>query len=529
MPGELDDKPKEPIEWHYYRGLIRRHIWHFLIPFFLGWCAVWAASWFMPSIYRSGTLILVEEPTIPQEFVLPNVAGDLQSRLQSITQQILSRTRLLHIIERLNLYEGTGHPSPDELVERMRGDIKIELNRSEDGRALTSFNVYYSARQPATAQAVTSELCNLFINENLEVRQQQSQSTTDFLQSQLEAASRDLAAQERKVKEFKDHHLGALPGQTQTNLQVLSGLQAQLQNEQESLARAQQQSTYLESLINQYRTFRQQRASNSVAIPDSESADDELDSLHAQLTALLARDTEKHPDVRRLKNQIAEAERLKALPKTNLVKPHEEVPSSISSSDIDPKSPLFQLQNQLTSDNFEIANHENMIKQLQMRIAEMQSKLNAEPVLEQQLADVSRGYEESKSDYDSLLKRKNESELATNLELQQKGEHFRVLDPPNLPTKPYSPQRLKLFGVGLLVGCVLGAGVAAATEILDDRIFSQNELKRLLPVSVIVDIPPVIGRTEQTRENRGLRLRWAGVGTVLTSIVIAFAFTYYRG
>src|SRR5215469_11567820 len=249
MPDELDDKPKEPIEWHYYLGLIRRHTWHFLIPFFLGWFAVWTASWFMPSIYRSGTLILVEEPTVPQEFVIPNVAGDLQSRLQSITQQILSRTHLLHIIERLNLYpEGAGHSSPDELVERMRGDIKIELNRSEDGRALTSFNVYYSARQPATAQAVTTELCNLFINENLEVRQQQSQSTTDFLQSQLEAASRDLAEQERKVKEFKDRHLGELPGQMQTNLQVLTGLQAQLQNEQESMTRAKQQCTYFASL-----------------------------------------------------------------------------------------------------------------------------------------------------------------------------------------------------------------------------------------------------------------------------------------
>src|SRR5262249_19189153 len=157
---------------------------------------------------------------------------------------------LLHIVERLNLYsDGAGHASPDELVERMRKDIEIEQNRSAAG-TLTSFNVYYSARQAATAQAVTTQLCNLFINDNLEVRQQQSQATTDFLQSQLEAASRELAEQERKVKEFKDRHLGGLPGQMQTNLQVLIGLQSQLQNEQEALTRAKQHSTYLESLIN---------------------------------------------------------------------------------------------------------------------------------------------------------------------------------------------------------------------------------------------------------------------------------------
>src|SRR6516225_11156596 len=103
MTEELDEKPQEPIEWQYYRGLVRRHLWHFLIPFFMGWLVVWVATWFLPTTYRSGTLILVEEPTVPQEFVVPNVAGDLQTRLQSITQQILSRTRLLRIIDQLNL------------------------------------------------------------------------------------------------------------------------------------------------------------------------------------------------------------------------------------------------------------------------------------------------------------------------------------------------------------------------------------------------------------------------------------------
>ena len=97
MSDEFEDKPKEAINWRYYRGFIQRHTWHFLVPFFLGWLVVWTATWFMPSIYRSGTLILVEEPTVPQQFVVSNIAGDLQSRLQSITQQILSRTQLVKI------------------------------------------------------------------------------------------------------------------------------------------------------------------------------------------------------------------------------------------------------------------------------------------------------------------------------------------------------------------------------------------------------------------------------------------------
>src|ERR1700686_3891208 len=157
MVDDLETKT-EAIDIKHYVGLVRRRHLHFLIPLFLGWVVVWGASWVLQPRYRSGTLILVEQSTMPKDYVTPNVSDDLQERLQSITQQILSRTRLLHIIDGKHLYEDRrGQLAAEEKVERMRKDIEIELVRDPRGR-VNAFNVYYTARDPRIAQQVTSEL-----------------------------------------------------------------------------------------------------------------------------------------------------------------------------------------------------------------------------------------------------------------------------------------------------------------------------------------------------------------------------------
>ena len=255
MVDDLDEKSSEGFDLQRYLGIVRRRHLQFLIPLFLGWALVWGASWVLPPIYRSGTLILVEQPTMPKDYVTPNVNDDLQDRLRSITQQILSRTRLLHIIDQLNLYaDPHNHLSADDKVEGMRKQIEIELVRDAENR-VSSFNVYYSAHDPHVAQQVTSELTNLFISENLEVRQQQSEDTTKFLESQLEAARQTLSDQEEKIRQFKGQHVGELPAQVGSNLQILAGLQSQLQTEEDALNTAKQQRVYLETLVNQYRSL----------------------------------------------------------------------------------------------------------------------------------------------------------------------------------------------------------------------------------------------------------------------------------
>lgn len=532
MDEQFDDQQQEGLHLKEYLDVLRRRHWYILIPLFTVWLAVWGATWFLPSVYRSGTLILVEQPAIPQQLVASNIPDDLQSRLDSITQQILSRTRLLSIIEQLDLYRKLrSKASPDELVERMRRDIEIELVRSNDKDRLSAFNVYYESDDPRVAQQVTNELTNLFISENLEVRQQLSENTTKFLESQLDEARRKLMEQEERVRQFKDQHLGELPGQLQTNLQILAGLQAQLQAQEDALNRARQQQTYLESLLGQYRTLeRSVKGGDGLPAGGLAGIDRELDRLRGQLADVSAKYTEKHPDVRKLKEQIAKLE--KARQQAAAAKPDtatDESTGPTSYSQLKDMAPRLDLESQLKANQIEIKNRQNEIQQVTARLSDYQSRLNRAPVREQQLADITRDYDQSRANYDSLLAKKNQSEMATNLEKRQQGERFRVVDPPNLPSKPYSPNRLKLSMMGLFAGLALGAVFTMGAEITDDRIYSERVLKKLIPVEVIAEVPPLSTVDEQHARRRTLWVALLSTGVAFFIIAVGFAITYWRG
>jgi polysaccharide chain length determinant protein (PEP-CTERM system associated) len=535
MVEPLEEQDSGSLDLHHYLDVARRRHLHFLIPLFVGWLVVWGASWILPARYKSGTLILVEQPTMPKDYVVPNVNDDLQERLQSITQQILSRTRLLHIIDQLNLYGGNhAQLNPEEKVETMRKNIEIELVH-DAGNRVTAFNVYYWASDPYVAQRVTSELTGLFINENLEVRQQMSEDTTKFLEDQLESARKTLSEQEQKIREFKGQHVGELPTQTGSNLEILSGLQSQLQADQDALNVAKQQRVYLETLINQYRTLQGSAKTPEGAPVGLPALDQELDKLRSQLADLSSRYTDKHPDVRKLKDQIAKTEKLRdqllADLKTKANANRTDGSAGTVSAGVEsaPLSALTQLQGQLQSNQVEIGNRENAIATLKEKVNDYQNRLNQEPVREQQLADLTRGYDQSKANYDELLKKKNQSQMATSMELLQQGERFRIIDPPSLPQKPDFPNRLKFCGIGLGVGLALGVVVAGAFEMLDDRIYNEKELKDLLPVRVLTEIPLVVTPSDERKSKKKIRFDWVATILVVACILAGSAISYLRG
>src|SRR5580698_2349050 len=533
MAEDFEEKSSEGFSLEYWLGVARRRHLQFLIPLFLGWLAVWGSSWMMSPRYKSGTLILVEQPTMPKDYVTPNVNDDLQERLQSISQQILSRTRLLHIIDELNLFAAErGHTSPDELVERMRKDIQIELVRDARNQ-ITAFNVYYWSRDPRVAQQVTSQLTNLFINENLEVRQQQSEDTTKFMEGQLETARQTLAAQEGKIREFKAQHVGELPEQLATNLQILGGLQSQLQGEEDALNTARQQHVYLQSLLNQYRTLQGSSKTSDGAPLGLAAVDQELEKLKTQLADMSSHYTDRHPDVRKLKDQIATTEKMRAQIVAGMkansdgsAAGTQNPPAPREAADIRDASPMVQLQSQLQANESEIANRERGIASLKAKVGDYQARLNQEPVREQQLADLTRGYDQSKANYDDLLKKKTESSMATSMELLQQGERFRILDPPSLPLKPDFPDRMKFCAIGVGVGLALGAAVAGAFEMADDRVYSEAEIKGLLPVVVISEIPVIVTAQDERVGRKKTWLGWAVAALVVATILAGSALSY---
>ena len=285
-----------------------------------------------------------------------------------------------------------------------------------------------------------------------------------------------------------------MPSQEASNLQILSGLQAQLQNEQDTLNTAKQQRAYLQTLIEQYRTLH--HLDGSVDSHTNKRPGNR--STQAKLADLRSRYTDHYPEVESLKDEIAKAENARdtanADPKTRGNSIRESNRSDASRS---PAS--LQLQGQLQANQVEIANREQSIAGSESESQWYQNRLNTEPASEEQLADLTRGYDQSKANYDDLLKKRNESEMATSMEHMQQGERFSILDPPSLPLKPDFPNRLKFCAIGLGLGFVFGTQLSSVLEAMDDRLHSDREIKLLLPMPILSEIPAIVSPSDARR------------------------------
>ncbi|MGA8041397.1 MAG: hypothetical protein WCA37_01210, partial [Terracidiphilus sp.] len=441
-------------------------------------------------------------------------------------------TRLLTIITKLHLYQDTKRKlTPDDQVTLMRKDIDIELVRDSRTDEISAFRINFSARNPRVAQSVTAMLTDLFINENLRTRQQESEDTTNFIKDQLDSARSNLAAQEAKVRDFESQHEGQLPSQQPTNLTILAGLQSQLQSEQDALNGARQQRAYFEALLGQYAT--PTSATHATAEPlqttsPTAALDQQLDVLQAKLANLKSRYTDRYPDVLATQDEITkvEAMRQEVLSSSKNKAAAKGGGGAGAAAATSVLSPLAQVRGQLEANQLEIANREQTIASLKARINDYQGRLNAVPATQQQLADLTRGYEQSKQNYDDLLKKESESEMATSMEQMQQGERFIMLDPPSLPLKPDFPNRLKFCGIGLAAGAGLGVLLVLALEFLDKRMYVEKEIRALLPVPVIAAIPEIRSTEDVTRERGKMVVGWAVAAVVFLVIAAGSAYSY---
>lgn len=532
--------------WEQYARVLVRRRWWIILPLFFCWAVTWSIGWLLPARYQSEALILVEQQKVPEQYVVPNVNVSLQDRLQSITQQILSRTRLQEIIDRFHLYSYNysykGRIAAlfqaGDAVDQMRKDINIDLvNTPGHPEELTAFKISFSGTSPELAQEVNTELTRLFINEDLESQQQLSESTTAFLETQLADARSKLQEQEAKVRAFKMSHFGNLPSELQSNVQILSGLQSELQNTEQALDGARQQKLYLESFMQQYESTEgvQGNGTSNADETSPQALDKELLALRSQLADERSRHTDDYPDVIALRDTIAKTEALRKQVARELASKQKGSETSknaqpLQLAGVDPSAatPIMQVQSQLKANQLEIENYQKREKGLEAQLATYQARLNMTPEIEQELADISRGYDETKANYDSLLKKQNQSQLATSLEQREQGEQFRVLDPPSLPDKPASPNHLLVSFGGLLLGTLLGCGLAGALELADPRV-REEDLKDVVSARVLVAIPHL----STPREKRLSRLgRWMEI-VVATAMFVAIAlgnlYAFYKG
>ncbi|PYU29761.1 MAG: lipopolysaccharide biosynthesis protein [Acidobacteria bacterium] len=498
-------------------AILRRRFWWLLIPAILCAVAGFLLSLVLPKRYTSHTRVLVEAPIVPDSYVKPVVSDDLNRRLASMQGEILSRTRLQHLVEQFGLYKDVNRAPMEVLVDRLLSRTRLQHPVAQSGLytkdvnqapmevlvdrlqksievtplaptpgtlspALLGFNIDVTLGQAKLSQQVCTEITSLFMEQNLHLREQQAEDTTQFLAKQLDDAKAKLDEQDTKLAAFQSHYVGAQPGDEQTNLTLLAGLTPQLEAVTQGLNQAQQTKAFAESMLTQ-----QLAAWKSSADGRSpQTLQQQLSDLENQLPSLQARYTDKHPAVLKLKEEIAQ-----------LQKEVQDVPSQDQGQSVkqEVKAPLVeplqiqQLRAQLHQADLTVSQKKEEQKQLQQQIKTLQARIQLSPMVQQEFKALTRDYQTALNFYNELLKKRDEAQMATELERRQQGENFRMLDPPSFPEQPSFPNRGPFALGGLAVGLGLGAGLAYLVESRDKSLRKLRDVEVYLGVPTLAVIP----------------------------------------
>ena len=519
--------------------IVRRRRVLAVLPFLFVLTAAVSLAVFLPSLWTARSLVLVNRQVIPERYVTPTVQADLEARLLTLSQEILTPQRLTQIARQYNLYGNAR--STEELVDRMRRDIRIELvedreRRNRENRSFL-FTVAYTAANPWVAARVANTLASLYIEENGRMREAQAATTSEFLEGQLKELREKLQNQERTITAYKEKNLGELPEQKEVNLRTLERLQQQLSMAHENNRRATERRQMLTNALGEIDTSSSMIAAPSAAGPSVTPADTaaaRLNLLRQELAMTQTRFSDKYPDVVQLKEQIrvleakVEADKqaaAAALPSAVAAK----TPAKRGGRDlrVPPENAYVQsLMTQLDQATVESKTSAEEMGTINRQIAVYTRRLENTPKREQELAILTRDYDTTRDLFKSLLTKRGEADMASELEQRQKGESFRVIEPARLPERAAGPNRFRL----LLVGLALAIGASGAAVVLAEQVDTSfrrvDEVRSTLPLPVLSAIPRIT--TEQDRSRMLWQRRWAtaavGAGLLIvagTSFVIA--------
>jgi polysaccharide chain length determinant protein (PEP-CTERM system associated) len=471
-----------------YIGIARRRWWIIAVPAVVFAIGAYTISLFLTSRYTSQTVVLVEEPAVPESLVKPVISGDANQRLATMQEQILSRTRLQQIIEKFGLYkEDAGRVSMEDMVARLHKAITVSpIRPMAETRAsgLPGFTVSVVADRAYTAQQICTEITSFFMQQNVLLRERRAEDTTQFITKQLTESKRKLDEQDSRLADFQRRYMGELPDQMQTNFSLLTGLSSQLEATSQALNRAQQDKMFFQNAIDQ----QPPPGTTASVVVDPDILQKQLASMQSQLAALQAQYTDAHPDVRRLKKDIAQLKR-KIDEESASHTPQVAPPAADKNATVVETQRVQQLRAQLYQVNRIIQEKTLEQSRIQQEISKLQGKLQLSPAIGQEYKALTRDYQTAVNVYNDLLKKQSDSEMATDLERRQQGEQFRVLDPPSLPQRPTFPNR-PVFGVGgFMAGLAFGLAIVFALEAQDTTLHSERDVERLLKLPALAMIP----------------------------------------
>jgi len=503
---------EKPFDIHAYIEIALRRKWYIIIPLVCSILISFGVYKVLPKVYRAATLILVQPQRVPEAYVRSTITDPMTSRLNTIGQEILSRTRLEKVIQEFNLYPELQNKKPmEEIIDNMRKAIEVKvqnslrddrLNERINERITNSFSISYEGKEPRTVMMVANKLASLFIEENLKVRESQAEGTSEFLSKELLNMEDQLKKKEQQIQNFKERNIGQLPQQQDANLRILERMQQQLQTTNQNLRATEDRSVLLQNQIGflkkgdslqSTRGLQKNLAPGSEDLGSGQLSEDplitQLNLLKRELSSAQSKYTESHPDVIDLKKRIASLERkVEAKIKAGQEGVAED---NLSASISDPatKRLLTQYTDQLNEVQLEAKRYKEEIRSLKEQIALYQKRIEETPRREQELVLLSRDYELLKSNYQSLLDKKIQAQMAENLERKQQGEQFKILDPARLPEKPFKPDRNRILLMGAIFGLMAGLGLTWFRESMDQSFHTVPEVEQYLEIPVIAVIP----------------------------------------
>ena len=504
LPGKIY-KPEDVLQ------ILRQRIWVLLLPFAMiaAATAVWVHR--LPDQYRSETVILVVPQRVPESYVRSTVTTRIEDRLQSLVQQILSRTRLERIVNDFDLYAKERKTGiMEDIIEQMRKDIGVEVLRGD------SFRISYVGDNPRMVMRVTERLASLFIEENLRDREVLADDTNQFLEAQLEDARRRLLEQEKKVEAYRKVYAGQLPSQLDSNLQVLGSTDAQMRSLADSMDRDRERHLMLERQLADL----EQQPEETAPMPSGVlTPSQQLEKLKENLLAMQVRLKPDHPDVQRLARAIRDLEQ-------KIAEDGGTQADAPSSREVTRRKRIEDLRAELEMLDRQMSKKQSEDQRLRDAMRAYQARVEAAPTRESEMTEMNRDYNTLQDLYKSLLSKKEESKIAANLERRQIGEQFKLLDPARVAEKPFSPNRIRLNLIGMAVGLALGLLLVALLEYRDRTFKTDDEVARVLSLPVLAAIPLMRTATEQKWAFRRRMCLTLGFGTTVAACLAIVAYTF---
>jgi polysaccharide chain length determinant protein (PEP-CTERM system associated) len=494
----------------YILSILSRRRWFLIVPFCVAIAVGIYLAITLPKQYEASTLILVRPANVPASYVQSIVTSNIETRISTISQQILSRTNIEKVIAQFRLFSDPDQENMlmEDKVASLRDSIKVEVTRSRRNADADAFSISYRGPHPRKVMQVANGLASAFINENLKVREAQAVGTSNFLEDELKAKRERLLVVEEKLKEYRRAHMGELPEQLESNLRILESLQSQLNDKEQTLRNVRVGQIAVENELRMQREAAAADASSRLPA----ASDDELTlaQMKERLANMRTQYTDRHPDVLRLQGLIERMESEQAVSQDGSQKGGS---SQAAPGTAKLVSQRIQMAGVMRSTQIEIDRLKEQIKEYQRRV-------EAIPNREQELISLRRDYENIQESYNSLLNRKLEAEIAVNMEKKQKGEQFRIIDPARTPQRPVSPDLRRLFLITLAAGLGLGAASVFLLEKSDTTLRRPDDFEIDLGLAVLATVPKILTRRDRFK----MRLNKA-----LTTASIVFALALVGG